>query len=246
MPISRVTAMRLCTKPEFELVQASFPASLKHLTPGRLRQKVDRSRKLRDKYRDLARRQRLEARGKRAPQRSRPAQGHENTVRKAELFQEVLDRFEARLSSMHGAPAGAAPSGRRAGAKKTGDTAAPTRQVSGGGPEKPSGGTKRAAAEKKAGAKKAGAKKAGATKASSPAGAAGTGPGERASDASAPQLQRRGGPARTGAAAPRGARSQRLESGSKDAKQQARGKMATGHSRAAGRRTQKGRDSRSD
>jgi hypothetical protein len=97
MAISRTTAQRLCTKPEFELVEASFAPHVKTLSPARLRQKVARTRRLRDKYRDLARRQRLEARGKRSPQRARPAQGHDNTDRKATLFQEVLDRFEIQL-----------------------------------------------------------------------------------------------------------------------------------------------------
>lgn len=108
MPISRASAQRLCTSPEFDLVEASFPANAKQLTPSRLRQKVARARRLRDKYRDLAKRQRLEARGKRAPQRSRPAQGHENTDRKAQLFQETLDRFETQLQRMDAAPSDAA------------------------------------------------------------------------------------------------------------------------------------------
>jgi hypothetical protein len=129
MPISRPTAQRLCTKPEFELVEASFPARAKQLTPARLRQKVVRARKLRDKYRDLAKRQRLEARGKRAPQRSRPAQGNENTDRKAQLFQETLDRFETQLQRTDGVvpDRGASEAGmKQAGARKAGARKAST------------------------------------------------------------------------------------------------------------------------
>lgn len=161
MPISRPTAQRLCTKPEFELVEASFPARAKQLTPGRLRQKVVRARKLRDKYRDLAKRQRLEARGKRAPQRSRPAQGNENTDRKAQLFQETLDRFEAQLRRSDGL----APD---RGVKKTGARKTGARKA---------GATK--AGARKAGGKKTGARKAGARKvstAASPAKPAKAGP----------------------------------------------------------------------
>lgn len=143
MPISRTSAQRLCTKPEFELVDASFPARVKELTPGRLRQKVARARKLRDKYRDLSKRQRLEARGKRAPQRSRPAQGHENTDRKAELFQETLERFETQL-------------------RRTGATSAQDEEAKPSGAKK--SGAKKVGAEK-SGAKKGGAKKVGARKA---------------------------------------------------------------------------------
>ncbi|HSJ07832.1 MAG TPA: hypothetical protein VK936_14095 [Longimicrobiales bacterium] len=155
MAISRTTARRLCTKPEFELVEASFAPHVKTLSPARLRQKVARTRKLRDKYRDLARRQRLEARGKRSPQRARPAQGHENTDRKATLFREVLDRFEAQLGRAEAGPATTAGA-RKAGAKKTGARKA---------------GAKKTGATK-AGAKKAGAKKAGARKAGPAAGKA--------------------------------------------------------------------------
>jgi hypothetical protein len=136
--ISRATASRLCTRPELDLVEASYPANAKLLSPARLRQKVGRARKLRDKYRDLARRQRSESRGKSAPRRSRPAAGHENTNRKAQLFTEVLERFEAQLerSGGHAEPTGSAP--KKSGANKSG--------------------------VKKSGAKKSGAKKSGAKK----------------------------------------------------------------------------------
>jgi hypothetical protein len=113
MTISLNNARRLCTKPEFELVEASKIVNMKQLTPARLQQKVGRARRLRDKYRDLAKRQRLEARGKQAPRKSRPSQGHENTERKAQLFQEVLERFETGLAraAAGGAKAGVAKAG---------------------------------------------------------------------------------------------------------------------------------------
>jgi hypothetical protein len=102
MSISRSIAARLCTKPELELVEASFPPDIKQLTPGRLRQKVERTRRIRDKYRDLSKRQRSESRGKAEPRRSRPAQGNANTERKATLFDETLNRFEKQLARAGG------------------------------------------------------------------------------------------------------------------------------------------------
>jgi hypothetical protein len=95
--IRRDVARRLCTAREYELVEASFPENVRRLAPSRLRQKLERARKLRDKNRDLLKRQRLEVRGKRDSRRARPAQGTANTEKKAELFQEVMDRFEAEL-----------------------------------------------------------------------------------------------------------------------------------------------------
>jgi hypothetical protein len=215
--ISRATASRLCTRPELDLVEASYPANAKLLSPARLRQKVGRARKLRDKYRDLARRQRSESRGKSAPRRSRPAAGHENTTRKAQLFTEVLDRFEAQLERSSGQ---AATNG--SGAKKTGAKTTAAKKT----------GARKAGA-KKTGAKKTGAKKTGAKK----TGANKTGATEVGRSPAGGQAQP-AAPGRPGAAAMKGARQR------PDAKQQARGRTERAHNRAAGRRSQKRRDAR--
>lgn len=144
MPITRAEARQLSTKPEFDLYVASTPTEVKSHTATRLKSKIDRSRKLRDKYRDLAKRQRLEARGKKAPSGTRAAQGNQRTVRKAELFAEVLERFEKRLEVVERVAA------REAAAKEKKRLAA----------EK-----KKAASAKKTTARKAPAKKASARKA---------------------------------------------------------------------------------
>jgi hypothetical protein len=114
MAISATRAQALCTQAELDLVLSSRPADLKGVSETRLRGKVDRARKLRDKYRDLAKRQRLEARGKKPPARTRPAAGHARTDEKARLFAEVLERFEKRLAKVAtaGAPARKKPSKR--------------------------------------------------------------------------------------------------------------------------------------
>ncbi|HSJ25013.1 MAG TPA: hypothetical protein VK929_10115 [Longimicrobiales bacterium] len=136
MAISPSSAERLCTGPELELVKASAASNARKLSPARLRQKIERARKLRDKYRSLARQQRGEARGKRQARSSRPAKGNENTQRKAQLFDETLERFlKARAAVEKSAAAAGA---KKTGAKKTGP--------------------------KKTGAKKTGAKKTGAKK----------------------------------------------------------------------------------
>lgn len=102
MTIRTATARTLCTKPEFALYQASLARNVKAVTPGRLKQKVARSRSLRDKYRSLARTQ------------AREGRGNERTLQKAQLFQEVLDRFQAEAK---GRPP-AAPKPRASGRKK--------------------------------------------------------------------------------------------------------------------------------
>jgi hypothetical protein len=218
MTISLNNARRLCTKPEFELVEASKIVNMKQLTPARLQQKVGRARRLRDKYRDLAKRQRLEARGKQAPRKSRPSQGHENTERKAQLFQEVLERFETGLAraAAGGAKAGVAKAGvEKAGVKKAGVKKA---------------GVKKAGV-KKAGVKKAGVEKAGVAK----AGVAKAGVAGAAAEKAAPS--------KAGAAAMKGARQRPAKRGPQDAKQKAQGTVARAHTQAANRRSQRKRDS---
>lgn len=96
MPISRAQAREICTKPELELVEASFAPQINGFTPARLRSKISRARKLQDKYRELARSQhRNLKRG--APTRGRGG-ANVRTERKARLFEETRLRFEKRLA----------------------------------------------------------------------------------------------------------------------------------------------------
>jgi hypothetical protein len=97
---TKTAARKLTTKAEMALLETSFPPALKDITPGRLKQKISRSRKLQDKYRDLAQQQRGEARGKRKAKSTRPAKGNDNTVTKQEIFSEALARFEAQLEKL--------------------------------------------------------------------------------------------------------------------------------------------------
>ncbi len=93
-------ARDLCTERELVLVAASRATEMERLTRARLQANVVRSRKLRDKFRDLARRQRRESLGKAAPRRARPASGNARTLEKAALFDEVLKRFQSRLAEL--------------------------------------------------------------------------------------------------------------------------------------------------
>jgi hypothetical protein len=100
MPLDFKRARQLCTEREFTLVEATRSEPLASLTPQRLQAKIARSRVLRGNFRDLAERQRREARGKIAPRGRRAARGNARTVEKAELFAEVLRRFEARAQKL--------------------------------------------------------------------------------------------------------------------------------------------------
>jgi hypothetical protein len=99
MKLSQDAIQRLMTKAEAEFIQSLAAGRLEDTTPARLRQKLDRARRLRDKYRDLARRQRGEMRGKAEPRSTRPARSNENTLRKVQVFEWAIDRITGRLDA---------------------------------------------------------------------------------------------------------------------------------------------------
>ena len=92
--IKTPTARRLCTKVELNLYLESLPRAVKDVTPARLKQRVQRARTLRDKYRGQAKDQARAARGK-GPARGKSTTGVAlRTQQKAELFAEVLERYQ--------------------------------------------------------------------------------------------------------------------------------------------------------
>jgi len=109
---------QLCTAQEAALVSASRERGVKDDSPAKLLRKLERARALRDKFRDLAERQRREARGKQAPRRSVASKGNDRTLLKQQLFAETVENLERRLSAAEraGSRAGerrAATSGKR-------------------------------------------------------------------------------------------------------------------------------------
>jgi hypothetical protein len=99
MKLSQDAIRRLMTKEEAEFIEGLAAGPIETITPARLRQKLGRARRLRDKYRDLARRQRGEMRGKADPRGTRPAQSNANTLRKVQVFEWAIDRITQRLHS---------------------------------------------------------------------------------------------------------------------------------------------------
>ena len=95
MAIIRSKAKALCTAAELALVDASGPKSIGELSGAQLRQKVGRARKLADKWRDQAESQRRTAPAKAG---GRQTDAAARSAEKAQLFTEVLQRFEARLA----------------------------------------------------------------------------------------------------------------------------------------------------
>ncbi|RKH00790.1 hypothetical protein D7V97_29830 [Corallococcus sp. CA053C] len=92
--------MSLLTEREAQLVLSSAPRNLTELSPRELRGRIQRTRRLMEKYQDQAQRQQREALRKQAPTRSRRAESNLNTVQKAGYFAATLERFEKRLAKL--------------------------------------------------------------------------------------------------------------------------------------------------
>jgi hypothetical protein len=93
MAMSLDQARELCNKAEFPLAEASFPPKLSRLTPAQLRSKVERARKLMDKYSDQSRTQNRRSKAVGSTRENANAR----TAQKAQLFAEALDRFQDQL-----------------------------------------------------------------------------------------------------------------------------------------------------
>lgn len=150
MAVTRAQAQKICTNPEMQLVLASLPEGMAKLSAVQLRSKISRARTLRDKNQDLFRRQSTSTKVVTRTKRGNTGAANANTERKAQLFDETLKRFEARLAKLDAAAAKTAT-------KTTAARKSPTKAAVKKAPAKP-------AAPKKSVAKKAATKKA-ATKA---------------------------------------------------------------------------------
>lgn len=88
---------KLLNKRELSLIQDKENGS-----ELRLKDKINLFRKLRNKYRDLAKRQKIATRGLADASESSVQNDKSRTHKKMEIFSEVLDQFEKRLRKMQG------------------------------------------------------------------------------------------------------------------------------------------------
>ena len=100
MAFNRNHARPLCTDAEYKLFTASLADELGALTLVQLRSKIQRARKLRDKYRDLLKRQRLANRARTGTKKGARPATNVRTADKAKLFDEALVRFQARADKL--------------------------------------------------------------------------------------------------------------------------------------------------
>src|SRR5262245_11077128 len=93
--IQRTEARRLSAKNEWSLISSSLPPALKTLSTARLKSKIVRARKLRQKYQDLYQQQ------KRYSQSRMTGSPYEKlnvrTFRKKQMFEEAMVRLRLQL-----------------------------------------------------------------------------------------------------------------------------------------------------
>ena len=90
----------LCTRDEFALYRESLGGRLEQFSSRDLRSRVRRARNLRNKYTGADRRQRSGQRGKLPQDRSVGFSEFSGTWKKADLFEQVLGRFERRIDAL--------------------------------------------------------------------------------------------------------------------------------------------------
>ncbi|MBP7454013.1 MAG: hypothetical protein KA914_14610 [Ottowia sp.] len=100
MSYSLRQALPLLTKPELSLFESSRPPAIKELSAKQLATKITRTRALRDKYRDLYRRQSVQTQERSGAQRKPLGGENERTSAKAEILAEVLGRLEAQHAKL--------------------------------------------------------------------------------------------------------------------------------------------------
>lgn len=100
MRLSSPSIQRLLNASERTLVAQASSASVKELSAARLRAKVERARRLKDKYEGLARARGRVGRGKAQPKGARPRTDLETMAAKAEVFDQVLTRFATQLDKL--------------------------------------------------------------------------------------------------------------------------------------------------
>lgn len=130
MPNERATARKLLSSAEFELFEASRRDGICVLSAAELKRKVERTRRLRDKHRDLYKRQRLAMRDLTGTKRGNSGAANARTKEKAAIFQDLLTRFQARYDRMTAAPKASAKKAPRKVTKKAGTARGPRRSVS--------------------------------------------------------------------------------------------------------------------
>ena len=103
MAVTRDQASRLLSESEMTLFGDSRNPALRALSARELIRRIERTRRLRDRSRDLLQRQKLGTRGRTGSKGGVTGTANERTARKGEVLDDILQRFEDRLGTVQGA-----------------------------------------------------------------------------------------------------------------------------------------------
>lgn len=125
MPITRDKASRVLTATEMGLFTDSRSSAVRALGEKALVSRVDRSRKLRDKSRDLLQRQKLKSRENTGSKLGASGVANQRTATKGEILDDILQRFESRLQEVQAAGEAGLRTARKTKSRATASKAAP-------------------------------------------------------------------------------------------------------------------------
>ncbi len=103
MPYNRNHVRAFMSASEIELFEASLGSDLKSFSAAALMQKLQRTRRLRDKSRDLLHRQKLATRTRTGSKLGTSGAANERSVKRAAALDEALTRFEQALAKSEAA-----------------------------------------------------------------------------------------------------------------------------------------------
>lgn len=103
MAYSLATARRWCTESELALVALSFAGNEVAWTPAKLKLKIERTRRLRNRNQDLARQLKRANRASTGAKTGREVTSIAVAEKKAKIFDQTLARFVARLERLNAA-----------------------------------------------------------------------------------------------------------------------------------------------
>lgn len=99
MALMRAHDKALLTATEMALIESSAPSRIRAFTSAQLNDRIVRTRRFWDKYRELARQQQRKTKTIQQRSRLQPSP-NVRTERKAHVFARALDRFEKRLEQL--------------------------------------------------------------------------------------------------------------------------------------------------
>lgn len=158
MPYNRAHVRDFLNAGEIALFESSIGPALKQLAAAELQRRIVRARNLRDKYRDLGRRQALKTRARTGSKKGPGGNANERTAKKAVALDEALKRFEAQAKATRVRDAAAGRARTTAKKATTTGTGAAGKKTAGKTPSGKASSGKATSAKKAAGKKAAGSR----------------------------------------------------------------------------------------